>query len=259
VGCFVLPAHVYISTSIYGTIFAALFFSYTTTPHMHSIFKYLGFVCCLSLSHMALAQDSTMIYPKHQLKFNPLKALGLVNPGIEFGYERRIGNRFAAHVAATYLCNPFNLAPYQAYSGYRLIAEQKYIVPIQSLSIWFYPSISFVYNTMNINSVGGFADTGLYNIPGASQYYGYDDSFKVTKRTYSVNACAGLVVPIHRFLIDISAGLGVKYRDVTHSGRINPNDKMIPPRHPNVYYAATNEGQYFTPNLLLTIRIAYSF
>ncbi len=225
---------------------------------MRPIFKHLWLVAFLLLSCTLHAQDSTIVYPKHQLKFNPLKALGLVNPGIEFGYERRLGNHFATHFAATYLCNPFNLAPYRAFSGYRIIAEQKYIVPIQSLSIWFYPSISFVYNAMNINSIGGFADTGLYNIPGASQYYGYDDSFKVTKRTYSVNACAGLVVPIHRFLIDISAGLGVKYRDVTHSNRINPNDKMIPPRHINVYYAATNEGQYFVPNLLLTFRVAYA-
>jgi hypothetical protein len=67
---------------------------------MHPIFKYLVFVCCLSLSHMALAQDSTMRYPANQIKFNPVKLIDLVNTGIEFGYERRMGSRFATHVSA---------------------------------------------------------------------------------------------------------------------------------------------------------------
>ncbi len=228
---------------------------------MHPIFKYLGFVYCLSLSHIAIAQDSTMRYPANQIKFNPVKLIDLVNTGLEFGYERRIANRFATHVSAAVLVNYLNINSYHSYSGYRFIAEQKYIITNPYEDFWIYPSISFVYNNMNFSTVDAFTDINQYNATTPNYYNGYLDSFMVTKHTYSVNACLGIVLPLYRnrLLLDMSGGIGIKYRDVTHSQRINPNDKMALPRHPNVYYISNKEGQYYTPNMLLTFRIAYSF
>lgn len=226
---------------------------------MHPIVRFLYTAGFLLLPFTLQAHDSTMVYPKHQVKFNPLKPFGLVNPGFELGYERRLGTRFATHVSAAYLTNTFQLAPYEAYSGYRIIAEQKYIFSEPHDNLWYYPSISFVYNSMNILDVDAFVDALTVAYPSYSNPNSYLDTFTVQKQTYSLNANFGLVIPVQRFLVDVAAGVGIKYRYVTHTGRINPNDKMVTPRHPSIYTIATNEAQHFAPNLLISIRIAYSF
>ncbi len=204
----------------------------------------------------AAAQDTTsFIYPRHQFKVNPLKPIGLVNPGLELAYELRYAKHFSTLVSGGVLGNFLDTAPYEAYSGYRFSLEQKYLYPVPALGFWLYPSLSAVYNTIDLEDVGMFIDTNNT----APAYEGYLDTFSMHKETFSVNANLGMVIPIRHFVIDISGGLGVKYRSITHHDRIEPRDILKTPRHPNVYHEAEKESNVPTMNVLLCIRVGYCF
>ena len=64
---------------------------------------------------------------------------------------------------------------------------------------------------------------------------------------------------IKHFVLDFNIGIGLRNRNVTHSERLNYNDKMEQPRHPNIEYSQTVEGKYYTINIPFDIKIGYAF
>ena len=114
-------------------------------------------------------------------------------------------------------------------------------------------SVKIKEATDEVNAILAINDCSNTNIQGEKRYYdtwnfgiadvyynpdykdtNYSQRYGITKKTLSLDLKWGYQKIIKRFAIDFSTGLGVKYRDVQHFNRINPNDKMEATPHPNI-------------------------
>ncbi len=99
-----------------------------------------------------------------------------------------------------------------------------------------------------------------YREPGVDTFlYVYPDSIHIHRKTASINFNIGRQYHFGHFIIDFAVGLGLKYRDVNHKDRMAPQDDMEMPIHPNAYYMAEKEGNYFRLNVPFSLKIGYTF
>ena len=87
----------------------------------------------------------------------------------------------------------------------------------------------------------------------------YSDSVGIKKQTYSLNVKMGYQVKVRRFVFDFFAGLGLRYKDVRHFDRINPNDRMFIPIELNIPYFVNLEGKRWTISVPLNARVGWAF
>ncbi|NOU46460.1 MAG: DUF3575 domain-containing protein [Bacteroidales bacterium] len=195
------------------------------------------------------------------LKITPLKIVGLDFPSIELSFERRTGSSFSTQVLASYLLpnglmnngNDFN----PNIKGFRLSIEEKYYF---KKSAPLGPYVSFEFNYLN-NKYKDIWNFGIKNIYSDTTYNftNYTDTFGIKKQTYSFNLKLGYQYIVKRLSFDFYAGIGLRYKDVRHFDRINPNDEMEMPRHPNFYYITNHEGKYWTVSIPLNVKIGWTF
>lgn len=202
------------------------------------------------------AQTNLNTY-KNQLKFSPFRLIDPVNPGVELSYERLHGKNFSTQLSVAYMTDPLKAAYYSSFKGFRLALEEKYFIENTSF-VHKYFSTDIVFCKTTINDIGRF---GIYesSLDSLARLYNYADSFTVHKQTLTLNFKLGFQIIKKHFVIDMCMGVGVKYKDVQHSDRLIPTDKMEIPRHPNVYYYSEKEGKYFTMNIPMNIKIGYIF
>ncbi len=194
-------------------------------------------------------------------KITPLKLVGIVNPSVELSYERKTGHSFSTQLMASYLLpisvmdigNDFK----PDIKGFRVSLEEKYYF---KKSAPLGPYVSFEFNYLN-NQYKDVWNFGVKNIYSDTTYNftNYPDTFGIKKQTYSFNLKFGYQLIVKRLSFDIYGGLGLRYKDVKHFDRINPNDDMEMPRHPNVYYITNLEGKYWTVSIPLNVRIGWTF
>jgi len=206
-------------------------------------------------SRLAIAGDGDTLVKKNRISFNPSRVVGLVNPGYEFGFERLHSDRYATRVMGALLTNSLNTAPFFTYSGYRVGIEEKRFLSHAGNSDS-YLSVEAVYHQSQFSSIYQFMpdrDTQVY-------WYrsGYLDSIGVSNRSLSVNVKLGIQFRSGRFIMDAYCGLGLRYKVLTHSDRIDPAD-YIYSRHPNVYNAGAAEVNGITMSLPFNILFAYCF
>ncbi|MCE3230011.1 MAG: hypothetical protein K0S32_4562 [Bacteroidetes bacterium] len=99
----------------------------------------------------------------------------------------------------------------------------------------------------------------VYKTPPDTLFYSYPDTFLVKKQIHTFNLRVGEQLKRGRFIIDFNVGLGIRYRDVIHLNRINTQDKMLQPRHPNIGYANVVDGKFFMINIPMAIKIGFLF
>jgi len=195
---------------------------------------------------------------KSQIKLTPIKIINLLNPGFELSYERVHNGNFSTQVSVAYLVDCLRATPYEDYSGYRIMLEEKRF-HFKRKSHRHYFSLEIGYYTANMINSAHFVPQGIEW--GDDLYYEslYEDIFSLKRTGTIINAKYGIQVIIKHFTIDFSAGLGVIIHNITHSNRLNPNDEMDSPRHPNVYHMMEYEGKHSMPNLPLTLKLGYVF
>ncbi len=191
---------------------------------------------------------------KNIIKFTPLMLIGLVNPGIELSYERKTTSKFSTQFMGSIL---FDLENKSSVVGFRISIEEKYFYRDSSP---IGPYVSFeinylqkkYYDTWNF----GIADVN-YN-PNYNNT-NYSDTYGINKKTLSFDLKWGYQKIIKRFVINFYAGLGLKYRNVNHFGRINPNDEMESTPHPNIYLISNREANEWTISIPLNISLGWEF
>lgn len=147
---------------------------------------------------------------------------------------------------------------YDDYKGHRFALEQKHFFNTRR-SNPLYLSLEAVYASVNYHTIGSFEPKAVGN-PPVSSSPSYADSIHLFRKSFSVNLRAGYELFFFRhFVFDMAIGLGVKFRNVTHEGRLSPTDMMVMPRHPNAYYEAEAAGKKTVANLPLTFKIGYCF
>lgn len=196
---------------------------------------------------------------ENTLKITPLKTIALLNPSLELSYERRTGRSFSTQLTASCLL-PISIMDLGAsfkpsIRGFSAAVEEKYYLK-KSAPLGAYVGLELnylnvqQYEILNFTAKNNNQDTINRN---------YSDTFRVKKQTYSFNIKFGYQVIVKRMAIDLYAGLGLRYKDVAHFDRLDPQDPMALPRHPNIYYLANRNGKYWTVSIPLNMRIGWRF
>jgi hypothetical protein len=180
---------------------------------------------------------------KNQLKVSPLRAIDLVNPGLELTYERRFSNTLSAEFSGAYMTALIMPEELRGYKGYRLSFGPKYFMERTE-----YASPEFAYHKVTFDEVIiGFDSMGNRLPP---------DSFLIKKKMISINIRYGKQFYFNHFMIDLAFGFGFKYRNVQHVDR---NVEYLAPRHPNIYYSAKEERKDWTMNFPVQFKVGYRF
>jgi hypothetical protein len=188
---------------------------------------------------------------KNQIKISPLKLIGFVNPGLEFAYERKTSSSFSTQFMGSLLFD-YNKS-FSTVTGFRTSIEEKYFY---RKSAPMGPYLGFEINYLQKK----YYDTSDFSEPDS--YYNFDyedntysDTYGINKKTLSFNFKWGYQKIISRFVIDFYTGLGLKYREVQHFDRINPNDEM---EHHNIFIK-NQEVKEWSISLPLTVKIGWLF
>ena len=214
------------------------------------------FLSQLHANSLAFAQDLPEY--KNLIKISPITIVNILNPGFELSYERKNGGKFSTQVSASYLVNCFHTTDYEDYSGFRILLEERlyyfkrrFFNQYLSLETGFY-SASMISSALFVPKNIEWGDDLYYDLQ-------YKDIYNLKRTGVIIDAKYGMQFLIKHFTIDTGIGLGIIIHNITHSNRLNPDDKMVSPRHPNAYYMMENEGKHSMPYFPITLRLGYAF
>ena len=195
------------------------------------------------------------------LKITPLRAVGITNAGLEISYERKFSNYFTTQIAGVYLFQnsvwDLNDRFNTNLKGFQVAIEEKFYLK-KSAPVGPYISLELSYLRNQYKDIWNFGSKDIYS-DTTYRFTNYTDTFGVKKQTFSINFKVGHQFFIKRISFDFYVGLGIRYKDVTHFDRKNPNDEMEAPRHPNVHYITDLNGKYWTVSFPLNFRIGWTF
>ncbi len=212
---------------------------------------------------------------KNILKVTPLKALGLINPAIELSYERKTHKQFSSQLKTGWMLpqRPTEKGKRTHAKGFNASLEEKYFFRGDAPA-GFYLAAEISYMSKKYHDRWNFGQLDYDELPYTEQYYdsyddiysdtasfymNYPDTFGIKKQTTSFNIKVGYQHIVKRFVLDFYLGLGIRYRDVRHFDRINPDDQMEGTRHPNAFYITNKEGYDWRVSMPLNIKVGWMF
>ncbi len=198
---------------------------------------------------------------KNILKMTPMKLIGLSNASVELSYERKTGNRFATELMASSILPESILDMGDGFTmnskGFATAIEEKFYFH-GNRTVRQYLSISVQYLHNRYHDIDCFTDQAT-NYDSLLYYPCYSDTISIKKQTLSFDVKWGLQLTVKRITFDFYSGIGLRYKDVRHYNRMNPDDKMSMPMEPNFWYFTNKEGHCWTISMPLNIRIGYAF
>jgi hypothetical protein len=156
------------------------------------------------------------------IKINALKMASFEAGGVEISYEKKTSSKFSTQLTATYIIPGIwdfeNFKP-RKLSGFQLSIEER-LYWKETAPIGYYFAVDLNY----LNSRYDFTDSFI----AKNKYYTilYEDEFEVRKQTLSSNAKLGRQFFIKRFTIDLSIGAGLRFKEVKHLDKINPDGEI---------------------------------
>ena len=218
---------------------------------MFTKFALLTFVLLAGLTQQCLSQQSMQML-LNQIKISPLRLIDEFNPGLELSYERIYANKFSTQIAIGYMKPLVGISANTDYNGWRYGIEEKYFINLSTRerSYW---SFDAVYLKVNYNNEGIFQQDTALNSPE------YKDTYHINKRTFAFNINRGMQIPLNHFVVDLSLGIGIKYKMTERTGLEDIHSIESTSRHPNFYDMANRVGNYFTISIPLNVRIGYQF
>ena len=196
-------------------------------------------------------------WPKHQIKFSPIRTVNWFSPGLELSYELSYG-RFSTQLSTAYLTDVFNIVPRGSdLSGYRLNLEEKFILKtFANKKIRSYLSTEIGYNNIDMIVESEFEYTGE-DMENEDPYYW--DKCNLHRESIIGNVKYGMQFLAKRLIFDVSIGLGVMHQNVMHSNKRNPNDKITANFEDLITPLFYDEGKYFVFNFPISFKIGYAF
>jgi len=147
-------------------------------------------------------------------------------------------------------------------NGYKLRAECKRMLherldnfkhPYISAEIFYTKTNSKVWDMFMI------ADTTFeysWGAPPDSSYNGYEDFFTVHRYRIGFNLKYGFEMPLNdRWFVGMYGGIGIVYRNVTNTGRENPND----PFYESSWINTNVPGRHWRLNVPVNIKVGVEF
>jgi hypothetical protein len=166
----------------------------------------------------------------------PFNVFNSVAPNIQLGYCRVVAPRWAVQLEGAIIIN-FSIVEWwkvasktpHTYKGFRVKMSAKYFVyPGKYFKIFLSPELFYYNNKSGMSQYFWKLDNDFKYpddipewAPGYFQYF-YNHEQKI-----GINFMTGFWVALGKcFFIESHIGIGVAYRMVTHTGRINQNDKI---------------------------------
>ena len=190
----------------------------------------------------------------NQLKFTPLKLIGWVNPGVELSYERMYKSRWSTQLTGTYLLPRPPLSIFETTvdpekKGFKVAVEQKYYLrKLGHKGTYVAGEVDYMHSR----------NWAAMDFESSAQQL-YRDTFELTKNNIALNVKFGYYTSFKRIIIDFYGGIGLQYRNATHSGRINPQDGFAPVPNFNFPTTFNREGRSWNVSIPLSFRIGYLF
>lgn len=217
------------------------------------------FLICIFLSSFTClySQTDTSSHDSFSnlIKITPLKLLGTDNPGVELAYEKVLNENFSLQLMASYLYITVGSSTNKAMKtndfNYRFSVEPKfYIDGIAPNGMYF----SFETNYMN-KKVRKILDFKDYTPEGS-----YEDTVLVFKQTLTFNMKLGHQFSRNRLTMEIYMGLGLRYKDVRHLEKIDPDSELDDDFWiVNITGITYGEGNKWTAVVPLNMKIGYIF
>ena len=179
----------------------------------------------------------------------------LINPNLAVAVERRFNPKNAVQmlVGITLPLNRSAEGMTVTAKGIKLRAEyRRYHRRKPNNKDWFYAAELF-YTGYRSGSYGWYEDTTRIT---ENHYY---DEFILSKKMGGAAFRIGFQIRFKKhFLFEFSGGIGFKYRHVTQTGRINPED-MTTANHPNVLDISNATGSETMPVFPCNFMLGYVF
>lgn len=194
----------------------------------------------------AFCQDTSSSY-RNQLKLSGLRAVNILNPGIEISYERLADNNFSTRLLVGIATNIIG-KPFKRLRGYSIGLEKKYFFRKCSKS-WKYISLALIHSDMKYReeTFGNDPITNLIVV----------DTFTISRKTTSLAFNYGIQFYKKRFVFDLNLGAGLKYRTIEHYDR---TFEYKGPREPfDLHRAANVERKGIAFHLPINIQLGYRF
>ena len=217
------------------------------------------FLLFIAISLMCQNDDSSNRL-KNSITINPVSSFNVLNPSIQIGYQRNLTDDLILQVegglllknsmvvlllGGTWLPNSKNFS----YSGYVCQVEIKKMFKERGKYL---VSRLFVGGEFQYLRNNGIVNNMYVNQSGVA----YDDFFTEVKNRFRIAPKFGIQLLLGKhFLTEASAGLGIAYYHVEHTGRLNPDDKA----YSSLYGYVLKEGNFIKPNILFSLKFGYKF
>jgi hypothetical protein len=199
------------------------------------------------------------------LSLTPLKIIDASNPALEITGEKKLSSSLSGDLMFGYLLpgnksigSGNNVAPKT--KGITSGLELKWFTH-HSAPQGFYMALGFDYLVNSYHAAANFNHT-LPDSTYPPMPYNYTDTFMIHKQTYTINMMIGYQRIFKRFSINVFGGLGVRFKNVVHTGRKFPDDNLSFFRNffgINYSYLKNQEGKYSALSVPLNIRIGWTF
>lgn len=199
---------------------------------------------------------------KNQLLLSPLRLIDPVNPGLLIFYQRRISDRQSIELGAMPVFEIFpSVTDFKNCRGFRFSFEAKRHFGDKKRLYW---SCEAVAQSMRYKLLGVLCERIQVDSLGYSETGEVEarETFSVKRNMFMLNSKLGVFIPLNRFVIDISFGLGVKLKDIRHYNRVLDGLKPKCLATGGEYipsWDASREGQRYTLSLPLKMAVGYSF
>lgn len=219
------------------------------------------FFLFLAISLMCQNDDSSNRL-KNSITINPVSSFNVLNPSIQIGYQRNLTDDLILQVEGGLLLKnsmkvlllggtwfPHPNSKNFSYSGYLVQMELKKMFKERGKYL---VSRLFLGGEFQYLRNNGIVNNVYVNQSGVA----YDDFFTEVKNRFRIAPKFGIQLLLGKhFLTEASAGLGIAYYHVEHTGRLNPNDKAIS----SLYGYVLKEGNFIKPNILFSLKFGFKF
>lgn len=220
---------------------------------IHSMFLLILFF----ISNVFIGQTDSSIVYKNQIKISPIRLWGN-DRGIELNYERQINAHFSTQITTRYIIDIFratNARSYNQLKGVAIYLEPKYYLPYKNQSKVFF-SLTFGYLQNTFENIDEFINPNADSI-NKLEYF-YKDTVRINRQAFDLNFNCGVQKYYKNFVFEFSAGIGLRYRQVKLSNKLNEDQIMTKGLHEFLIFPH-REGSYFVPNVSLRLKIGYMF
>jgi putative salt-induced outer membrane protein YdiY len=183
----------------------------------------------------------------NQVKLSVLRYINILNPAIEISYERLHGKRFSSQLSLGSTAGLYRNI-YTDLKGYSLGFEEKYFFRSYSKDRKYF-SFDFNYTNINYKDITTGKDTTTNT--------NIIDSFTIRRKTKAVALKYGVQVYRKHFVLDMSIGAGVKYKNVKHYDR--SFEYKGPREFSDLFRAANVEMKRFVFIMPVTLTLGYRF